>query len=355
MSFFSEYNPNTLEIDISGEKIKLADLFSQIRIDDFAPVDSSKAFRFLDVQDGERPDTISFLLYGTEKYYWTLFLINDHLREGSNRWPRSTSELNRRIEKTWSKYSVITFIPGISATDFQESEESFDYEFSIPFGTEIENTGYTFFNLLFAFPFQSCPFEIKLSGEGSFEKKTFTYTFPIIFGEMLATKFGKAEVAKDDDLRYQIFIERNKDIPLAFFASEWYKINFDNYDSENEEHNLWLQTHVVQWYNILNTGTSLSEKDNPFTIINAVRQVKFYPSVVHLDGRNAKSAANTEFRKIDLNEPLPQQFKWDPPADLLSYAEVEHAVNDANRQIRVINPEIIDTVAENIKLLYNER
>ena len=337
MSFFTKYNPNVISVEINGNDILIADLFSQIRIDDFAPVDSSKAFRFLDVQDGERPDTISFLLYGTEKYYWTLFLINDHLREGSNRWPRSTSELNRRIENTWSKYSVITFIPGISLAE------------------EHANDGHKFFNTFFAFPFQTCPFQIKLSGEGFFEKKTFTYTFPIIFGELFAQQIGKAEVAKDDDLRYQIFIERSKDVPLAFFNSAWYTINFTNFDQENTEHKRWLKTYVVPWYNMLNTGTQLSEDDSSFTIINEAQQVKLYPSTINLDGRNAKSAANTEFRKIDLNESLPEQFKWDPPTELLSYAEVEHAVNDTNRQIRVINPEIIASVAENIKLLYEER
>lgn len=34
---------------------------------------------------GERPDTLSYKLYGTTDYYWTFFLMNDHLRVSG--WP----------------------------------------------------------------------------------------------------------------------------------------------------------------------------------------------------------------------------------------------------------------------------
>ena len=30
---------------------------------------------------GDRPDTISYRLYGTVDYYWTFFLMNEHIRE----------------------------------------------------------------------------------------------------------------------------------------------------------------------------------------------------------------------------------------------------------------------------------
>ena len=30
---------------------------------------------------GERPDTLAYELYGNTDYYWTFYLMNDHIRE----------------------------------------------------------------------------------------------------------------------------------------------------------------------------------------------------------------------------------------------------------------------------------
>lgn len=43
------------------------------------------------IQDGERPDTLSYKLYGTTDYYWTFFLLNDHIRQQG--WPLTVQEL----------------------------------------------------------------------------------------------------------------------------------------------------------------------------------------------------------------------------------------------------------------------
>ena len=39
----------------------------------------------LEIQNGERPDQLSYRLYDTPNYYWTFFLLNDHLR--TTGWP----------------------------------------------------------------------------------------------------------------------------------------------------------------------------------------------------------------------------------------------------------------------------
>lgn len=43
------------------------------------------------ILDGERPDTVSYKLYGTTDYYWTFFLLNDHIRQQG--WPLSVQEI----------------------------------------------------------------------------------------------------------------------------------------------------------------------------------------------------------------------------------------------------------------------
>lgn len=37
------------------------------------------------IRDGERPDSLSYRLYGTNEYYWTFYFINESLRESG--WP----------------------------------------------------------------------------------------------------------------------------------------------------------------------------------------------------------------------------------------------------------------------------
>ena len=48
---------------------------------------------------GDRPDTLSFKLYGTTDYYWTFYLMNDDLRYSG--WPVDTSSL---LDVAKSKY-----------------------------------------------------------------------------------------------------------------------------------------------------------------------------------------------------------------------------------------------------------
>lgn len=43
------------------------------------------------ILSGERPDTLSFKLYGTTDYYWTFFLMNDNVRLSG--WPLGSEEI----------------------------------------------------------------------------------------------------------------------------------------------------------------------------------------------------------------------------------------------------------------------
>ena len=49
------------------------------------------------VQNGERPDHVSYRLYGNTDYYWTFWLLNDHLKEQG--WPIDNSQLYLRAQQ----------------------------------------------------------------------------------------------------------------------------------------------------------------------------------------------------------------------------------------------------------------
>lgn len=64
------------------------------------------------IQSGERPDTLSYRLYGTVDYYWTFFLLNDNLRREG--WPISTNEV---LNMKQSKYPYRTLVTTTEIAD----------------------------------------------------------------------------------------------------------------------------------------------------------------------------------------------------------------------------------------------
>ena len=81
---------------------------------------------------GDRPDTISFKLYGTVDYYWTFFLMNEHIRESGwsvpsydllaeskIRYPHRTVTTNQDISTDNGSYEL--FPVGVTVTGVTSS------------------------------------------------------------------------------------------------------------------------------------------------------------------------------------------------------------------------------------------
>ena len=49
------------------------------------------------ILDGDRPDILSYNLYGNIQYYWLIFYVNDALREEG--WPLTANEVQEQMEK----------------------------------------------------------------------------------------------------------------------------------------------------------------------------------------------------------------------------------------------------------------
>lgn len=58
------------------------------------------------IAQDERPDTLSYRLYGTVDYYWTFFLLNDHIRLSG--WPLSISGLFALADTYYPHLSITT-------------------------------------------------------------------------------------------------------------------------------------------------------------------------------------------------------------------------------------------------------
>lgn len=86
----------------------LPDLFRNIAIyvDVVDQIKQNSAF-YSDyfIQEFERPDQVSYKLYGTTNYYWTFWLMNDKIKERG--WPLTNRALDQKIKNTY-KNKVIT-------------------------------------------------------------------------------------------------------------------------------------------------------------------------------------------------------------------------------------------------------
>lgn len=67
-----------------------ADIVDQVR-------DHSSFYQKYTIRDGDRPDNVSQLLYKSPKYYWTFYLMNDHLRK--NGWPLTNTQVYEFVQK----------------------------------------------------------------------------------------------------------------------------------------------------------------------------------------------------------------------------------------------------------------
>lgn len=90
---FAEYRfGNNTDIDLAQNLTQYVDLIDQIKNN----ISFTEKYNIL---SGDRPDVVSFKLYGTMNYYWTFYLMNDHLRLSG--WPLNNDEI---LDQATSKY-----------------------------------------------------------------------------------------------------------------------------------------------------------------------------------------------------------------------------------------------------------
>jgi hypothetical protein len=77
----------------------IVDIFKHVNA--YNTIDDANAYQYYTILEGERPDQVSYKLYDTTQYFWTFFILNEHLAEGHNYWPK---EYNQLVEYTHEKY-----------------------------------------------------------------------------------------------------------------------------------------------------------------------------------------------------------------------------------------------------------
>jgi hypothetical protein len=111
--FFNKFPITGFRIDGTSDYAILTNFFRHVAKDD-KRIQPLLQYEFYNINDGDRPDNVSFDLYGDESFHWTFFIINDHLKKGMSAWPKSYSEWTNWIEDQYNRYAVVTFLPELT-------------------------------------------------------------------------------------------------------------------------------------------------------------------------------------------------------------------------------------------------
>jgi hypothetical protein len=89
--------------------ISFSDLYRNVGLHNFKKQDEFY-FNRERILNGERPDQLSKRLYGSTNYFWTFFIINDHLRLGEKlQWPLDENHLRRKIANDYAGKALISY------------------------------------------------------------------------------------------------------------------------------------------------------------------------------------------------------------------------------------------------------
>lgn len=86
-------------------------------------LDDMSFYSYYNINNGDRPDNVSYRLYGTTDYYWTFFIVNKKLNNVYQDWPKNQSDIK---EFTEEKYSNLAAISAPVSTYFDPIADKFD-------------------------------------------------------------------------------------------------------------------------------------------------------------------------------------------------------------------------------------
>ncbi len=78
--------------------------------------DDASFYHKYEILSGDRPDVVSYKLYGTVNHYWTFHLLNNHVRESG--WPLSDAAAYDHVKLNYPNWTIVTENP-IADTLFQ--------------------------------------------------------------------------------------------------------------------------------------------------------------------------------------------------------------------------------------------
>ena len=116
MSFFRNFP--LIDYSFNGVNQTVVDLFRNAKLRDTS-IDNVTEYLLYEIDDGDRPDNVSYSLYGDTEYHWTFFVINQHLRNGHASWPMSSEQFERYLAGKYDDYTVLNMVQRFDLIDYE--------------------------------------------------------------------------------------------------------------------------------------------------------------------------------------------------------------------------------------------
>lgn len=107
MPFFRQFPKTVYDFEDRGIDTKIIDLFRFVKVDD-AFIDDLSIYTYYRVDTGDRPDVVSSIIYGSPEYYWTFFILNEHLKSGLSGWPMNSIEFENYLTEKYDGLVIQT-------------------------------------------------------------------------------------------------------------------------------------------------------------------------------------------------------------------------------------------------------
>ena len=304
MSFFRNFP--LVDYSFNGVVQTSVDLFRNAKLRD-SSVDNITEYLLYEIDDGDRPDNVSYSLYGETDYHWTFFVINENLRNGLGSWPMSSEQFERYLAGKYDDYTVLNMVQSFGSTAYV--------------GTIPE---YPLFSQLSVLE----------------ERSNCLNGLPLVGASIVQysgdTIIAQAEIFKFDSNLQQLWIKNSE--------------TSDSFTSDNDFHILIDATVFQTWaekYKQISVNTAYINNPvdtvafkkaisrlpfRPRSVVNAREAVAYYTTVAGWKASNNYLYGDTSFVESTL-------------LTVVNH-EKEYSDNEINRYIRVIKPEIIKTFAQ---------
>lgn len=335
-TFFSEFPSVDLDVLGNGNVVSYTDLFRFVDVNDVALEDYTN-YQWYEIQDGERPDNVSYRLYNTANFYWTFFIVNDRLKNGYKEWPLSSFEFENYIQNKYNGYGVAIIPPGQTPTLLDLNNDTLD---AIDLNSA-EPVNYDLNESLFSiFGYTTSVF----SGENSLNGLNYKYS-GLRVKRSISTEDAGAKIVDFDSRKFQLWVEDIRD--RFFFSSDSNQELTIYLTDEDETANLqwlietrdgWLKN-LAQNYNLYTAQYNSIVGTNNYATLKATIEplLKFNASKLY------DNAANVPRFYVDVNgDPLcPLYCVLREEGIPRTNYELEEQENFEKRKIRVIDPSVI--------------
>ena len=125
MAYFSQFPKLTYDLLANGNVTVVPDIFRRIKLKDKIKNNIIILDKY-DLYDGEKPEDVSYKLYGSVDYYWVVLLINNIVDRYYD-WPMSYADFEEFVKDKYAEPGAVHHYEVLQSSGRQEGESPDDH------------------------------------------------------------------------------------------------------------------------------------------------------------------------------------------------------------------------------------